>query len=88
MAEDDEGGGQDGPVVEGHDQLVSLKLPHLVGDGLHLHKGVAVGIQRSEVKQAQTRQQGMLIVHRVTVSSFFSVSLTTVTVLVGYLGQD
>ena len=40
----DERGGQDGPVVEGHDQLVPLELPHLVGDGLHLEEGVAVGV--------------------------------------------
>ena len=41
VGEDDERGGQDGPVVEGHDQLVPLELPDLVGDGLHLKEGVA-----------------------------------------------
>ena len=51
VAEDDEWRRQDGPVMEGHDQLISLKLPHLVGDGLHLHESVAVGIKRSEVSQ-------------------------------------
>lgn len=38
--EDDEGGRQDGAVVESHDQLVTLELPHLVRDGLHLKEGV------------------------------------------------
>lgn len=42
VGEDDEGRRQDGAVVEGHDQLVPLELPHLVGDGLHLKEGVAV----------------------------------------------
>jgi len=51
VAEDDERRGQDGPVVEGHDQLISLELPHLVGDGLHLKEGVAVGTKRSEVSE-------------------------------------
>ena len=46
VREDDERRGQDGPVVEGHDQLVPLELPHLVGDGLHLKEGVAVGVNR------------------------------------------
>lgn len=38
VGEDDEGGRQDGAVVEGHDQLIPLELPHLVGDGLHLEE--------------------------------------------------
>lgn len=42
VAEDDKRRGQDGPVVEGHDQLIALKLPHLVGNGLDLEEGVAV----------------------------------------------
>lgn len=42
VGEDDERRGQDGAVVEGHDQLISLELPHLVRDGLHLEKGIAV----------------------------------------------
>ncbi len=42
VGEDDERGGQDGTVVEGHDQLIPLELPHLVGDGLHLEECVAV----------------------------------------------
>ena len=46
VREDDERGRQDGPVVEGHDQLVPLELPHLVGDGLHLEEGVAVRVNR------------------------------------------
>lgn len=42
MAEDDERGRQNGTVVKGHDQLISLKLPHLVGNGLDFKKSVAV----------------------------------------------
>jgi hypothetical protein len=36
VAEDDEGRREEGPVVELHDQLVTLELPDLVGDGLDL----------------------------------------------------
>lgn len=43
MAEDDERWRQDGAVMERHDQLVSLELPHLVGNGLDLKESVAVG---------------------------------------------
>lgn len=32
VAEDDERWWHDGAVVERHDQLISLKLPHLVGN--------------------------------------------------------
>lgn len=46
VAENNEGGGQDWPVMEGHDQLVALELPHLVGYGLHLKEGVAVKRRR------------------------------------------
>lgn len=42
MAEDDEGRGHDGAVMEGHDQLVPLELPHLVGDGLYFAERVTV----------------------------------------------
>lgn len=49
MGDDDEGGGQDGAVVEGHDQLIPLELPHLVGDGLYLEEGVAVDVTVSIV---------------------------------------
>lgn len=28
--------------MKGHDQLIALELPHLVGDGLHLEECVAV----------------------------------------------
>lgn len=49
VGEDDEGRREDGTVVEGHDQLVPLELPHLVGDGLHLKEGVAVDEKRVEV---------------------------------------
>lgn len=41
MAEDDERWWQDGTVVKSHDQLVSLELPHLVGNGLNFKEGIA-----------------------------------------------
>lgn len=43
VAEDDERWWQDGTVVERHDQLVPLELPHLVGNGLDFKECVAVG---------------------------------------------
>lgn len=49
VGEDNEWRRQDGPVMEGHDELVSLELPHLVGDGLHLKEGVAAG-KRTEMR--------------------------------------
>lgn len=49
VGEDDERGREDGTVVEGHDQLIPLELPHLIGDGLHLEEGVAVNEKRAEV---------------------------------------
>lgn len=41
VTEDDEGRGKDRPLVKGHDQLVPLELPHLIGDGLHLEERIA-----------------------------------------------
>lgn len=41
VAKDDEGRWEDWPIMECHDELVSLELPHLIGDGLHLGEGVA-----------------------------------------------
>ena len=41
VTEDDEGRRKNGALVEGHDQLVPLKLPYLVRDGLHLEERVA-----------------------------------------------
>lgn len=49
VGEDDEGGRQDGTVVEGHDELITLELPHLVGDGLHLKERVAVEEKRRKL---------------------------------------
>ena len=43
VTEHDEGRREDRTVMEDHNQLISLELPDLVGDGLHLHKSVAVG---------------------------------------------
>ena len=41
VTEDDEGRGQDGAQLILQHQAVTLELPHLVGHGVHLHKGVA-----------------------------------------------
>lgn len=49
VGEDNEGGWQDGTVVEGHNQLIPLKLPHLIGDGLHLKESVALERNRRQV---------------------------------------
>lgn len=43
---DDEGGRQYRAVMKGHDQLITLELPHLVGDRLHLKERVAVDKKR------------------------------------------
>lgn len=42
VAEDDEWRRKNRTFMEGHDQLVPLELPYLVGDGLHFEKRVAV----------------------------------------------
>ena len=42
VTEDDEGWRKDWALMEGHDELVALKLPNLVGDGLHLEERVTV----------------------------------------------
>lgn len=47
VAEDDERRRQDGAIMESHDQLISLELPHLVGNGLDFTEGVAVGQETS-----------------------------------------
>lgn len=48
MAEDDERWRQHGSIMEGHDQLIPLKLPHLVGYGLNLKEGVA--LRKKQIK--------------------------------------
>lgn len=45
VAENDERRRKDRPFMEGHDQLVPLELPHLVGDGLHFKECVTVRIK-------------------------------------------
>lgn len=42
MTEDDEGRRKDRSLMEGHDQLIALELPNLVGDGLHLEERITV----------------------------------------------
>lgn len=41
VTEDDEGRRKNRALVKCHDQLIALKFPHLVGDGLHLKKRIA-----------------------------------------------
>lgn len=50
MAEDDERRRQDGAVMERHDQLISLELPHLVGNGLDFKERVAVGQEAKTIE--------------------------------------
>lgn len=45
VAENDERRRKDRTFMEGHDQLVPLELPHLVGDGLHFKECVTVRIK-------------------------------------------
>lgn len=52
VAEDDERRWQDGTVVERHDQLISLELPDLVGNGLDLKESVALG-RETKTKSSQ-----------------------------------
>lgn len=42
MTEDDEGRRKDWSLMEGHDKLIPLKLPNLVGDGLHLEERITM----------------------------------------------
>lgn len=42
MTEDDEGWRKDWPLMEGHDKLIALKFPNLVGDGLHLEECITM----------------------------------------------
>ena len=46
VAENDERWREDGAVVERHDELISLELPYLVGDGFDFEEGVAVRKER------------------------------------------
>ena len=66
VGKDDEGGRQDRTVVEGHDQLIPLELPHLVGDGLHLEEGVAVekkSVEASLGNNVLLRFKGQIILN-------------------------
>ena len=54
VTEDDERWGQDGPLVEGHDQLVALELPHLVGDRLHFEERVAMVTDKHRRQRKET----------------------------------
>lgn len=42
VTEDDEGWRKDWTFMEGHNELVPLELPNLVGDGLHLEECIAM----------------------------------------------
>lgn len=42
MTEDDEGRRKNWSLMEGHDKLIALKLPDLVGDGLHLEERITM----------------------------------------------
>lgn len=40
VTEDNEWWREHWPFMKGHDELVSLELPNLIGDGLHFKEGV------------------------------------------------
>ena len=42
VTEDDEGRRKDWSLMEGHDKLIALKLPNLVGDGLHFEERITM----------------------------------------------
>lgn len=42
VTEDDEGWREDWALMEGHNELVPLELPNLVGDGLHLEERITM----------------------------------------------
>lgn len=42
VTEDDKGWRKDGALMEGHNELVALELPNLVGDGLHLEECITM----------------------------------------------
>lgn len=42
VTEDDEGWRKDWALMKGHNELVALKLPNLVGYGLHLEECITV----------------------------------------------
>lgn len=54
VTEDDEGRRQDWPLMEGHNELVALELPDLVGDGLHLEERVAIMMNNRQKTPQQT----------------------------------
>lgn len=47
VTEDDEWWRKDWPFMKGHNELVALELPDLVGDGLHLEERVTVMAQNN-----------------------------------------
>lgn len=42
VTEDDEGWREDWALMKGHNELVALELPNLVGDGLHLEECITM----------------------------------------------
>lgn len=56
VTEDDEGWGKDWALVKGHDQLVTLELPNLVGDGLHLEECIAIMTHNNNQKYKMHRE--------------------------------
>lgn len=51
MTEDDEGWRKDWALMKGHNELVSLKLPNLVGDGLHLKKRITMTVKNDSKEE-------------------------------------
>lgn len=48
MTEDDEGWRKDWSLMERHNKLIALKLPNLVGNGLHLEERITMRTVRTK----------------------------------------
>lgn len=53
VTEDDERWRENGALMEGHNELVALELPNLVGDGLHLEECVTVTTDRNATETVE-----------------------------------
>lgn len=54
VTEDDERWRKDWALVKGHNELITLKLPNLVGDGLHLEECITTSDKNGGKSQTKT----------------------------------
>ena len=50
VTEDDEWWRKDRPLMEGHNELVALELPNLVGDGLHFEECITMTDNHRQIR--------------------------------------